>query len=298
MYNDLVYLISPRSAHTGSAALTMAEFNDGYLDGQWANGAGTPTFKYELIYYPTTTTTGGPEGLKIPQPDDVLPVSIGQIGNGTSLTYPAATPPDKEPYRWNFLIGNGRSDDDYNRLIDFNTVFRQNGATYLNNLPKVIDVDQWLRGFAALSLAGVGDHYSSAGGGWHNLKLYQRADGRILMLPWDHDFLSEPFDAPIVRAPDLSKMISASPAWHRAQGKDPSRIVLDTLARHGYTERGDNVFLQCFDDLELKRIRGELGCDLKLIQLVGENAWQEAATDYDRLRSPDLLVPGMELTLP
>jgi hypothetical protein len=216
MYNDLVYLISPRSAHTGSAALTMAEFNDGYLDGQWANGAGTPTFKYELIYYPTTTTTGGPEGLKIPQPDDVLPVSIGQIGNGTSLTYPAATPPDKEPYRWNFLIGNGRSDDDYNRLIDFNTVFRQNGATYLNNLPKVIDVDQWLRGFAALSLAGVGDHYSSAGGGWHNLKLYQRADGRILMLPWDHDFLSEPFDAPIVRAPDLSKMISASPAWHRA----------------------------------------------------------------------------------
>ena len=215
MYNDLVYLISPRSAHTGSAQLTMAEFNDPYLDGQWTDGANTPTFKYELIYYPTTTT-GGPEGLKVPQPDDVLPVSVGQIGTGSGITYPPATTPDKEPYRWNFLIGNARSADDYSNLINLNTVFRQTGATYLANLPKVIDVDQWLRTFAALSLAGIGDHYSSAGGGWHNLKLYQRADGRILMLPWDHDFLSEPPDAALVRAPDLTKMLNANPAWHRA----------------------------------------------------------------------------------
>ena len=78
-----------------------------------------------------------------------------------------------------------------------------------------------------------------------------------------------------------------SPAWHRAQGKDPSRIVLDTLARHGYTERGDNVFLQCFDDLELQRIRSELGCDLKLIQLVGETRMPAAAAVWRQLRSPE-----------
>ncbi len=215
MYNDLVYLISPRPAHTGSAQLTMAEFNDPYLDGQWPGGADFPTFKYELIYYPTTTT-GGPEGLKLPQPDQVLAVSIGQIGTGTGIPYPPVSPPDKEPYRWNFLIGNARRDDDFSSIIDLNTVFRQTGAAYLANLPEVIDVDQWLRGFAALSLAGVGDHYSSAGGGWHNLKLYQRADGRILMLPWDHDFLSEAFNVPLARAPDLTKMLNASPAWHRA----------------------------------------------------------------------------------
>ncbi|MDB6071739.1 MAG: phosphoenolpyruvate synthase, partial [Verrucomicrobiales bacterium] len=215
MYNDLVYLISPRAAHVGSAQLTMAEFNDPYLDAQWNNGADTPTFKYELIYYPTTTT-GGVEGLKVPQPDDVREVSIGQIGTGTGITYPPATTPDKEPYRWNFLIGNDRGDDDFSSVINLNTVFRQTGATYLANLPKVIDVDQWLRCFAALSLAGIGDHYSTAGGGWHNLKMYQRADGRMLMLPWDHDFNSEPADAALVRAPDLSKMIAASPAWHRA----------------------------------------------------------------------------------
>lgn len=77
-----------------------------------------------------------------------------------------------------------------------------------------------------------------------------------------------------------------SPAWHRLQGHDPSPIVLDTLRRHGYAARGDDCFLQCFDDVELARIRNDLQCDLKLIQLIGENAWGEAATDYDRLRTP------------
>jgi len=75
------------------------------------------------------------------------------------------------------------------------------------------------------------------------------------------------------------------PAWHRAQGQDVTRITLDTLARHGYTRRADNIFFQCFDALELKRARGELTCDLKLIQLIGENSWNESTTDYDAMRT-------------
>lgn len=204
-YNDLVYLISPRPAHTGSAMMTMSEFNDPYLDGQWDNGANTPTFKYELIYYPTTTEGGTPEGLKLPTPDLVNAVNL----NGITAT-------DKEAYRWNFLIGNARSEDDYTRVQNMVTVMRQTGSAYLTNLPNAIDVDQWLRCFAAFSLAGIGDHYSSAAGGWHNLKLYHRGDGRILFLPWDPDFSSESYDAPVVRAPDLTNMMNANPAWHRA----------------------------------------------------------------------------------
>jgi hypothetical protein len=204
MFNDLVYLIAPRSSHTGSSTLTMAEFNDPYLDGQWDNGADFPTFKYELIYYPTTTEGGTPEGLKIPQPDNVNAVNIGVAGTV------------KEGCRWNFLIGNARDEDDYTRIVNLRTVFSQAAPTYTANLPNAIDVDQWLRAFAAFSLAGIGDHYSSSGGAWHNLKLYHREDGRILFLPWDHDFNSEPSNAAIVRNNDLSKMINANPAWHRA----------------------------------------------------------------------------------
>jgi len=75
------------------------------------------------------------------------------------------------------------------------------------------------------------------------------------------------------------------PAWHRRQGQDISRIVLDTLAKYGYRDAGSNVYFQCFDALELKRLRHELRCPLKLIQLVGENAWKESDTDYDALRT-------------
>lgn len=77
-----------------------------------------------------------------------------------------------------------------------------------------------------------------------------------------------------------------SPAWHRAQGKDPSPIVLRVLAEHGYRTRADRAYLQCFDAHELRRIRTELKSDLKLVQLVGENAWAESDTDYDALRTP------------
>jgi glycerophosphoryl diester phosphodiesterase len=76
-----------------------------------------------------------------------------------------------------------------------------------------------------------------------------------------------------------------APAFHRAQGKDISRIVLETLARYGYDEHDDRIFVQCFDASETRRLREEFGTKLPLIQLIGENSWKESTTDYDRLRT-------------
>ena len=58
------------------------------------------------------------------------------------------------------------------------------------------------------------------------------------------------------------------PAWHRAQGRDISRIVLDVLARYGYRTKADKVFVQCFDEAEVKRIRTDLGYKGRLVQLI------------------------------
>lgn len=58
------------------------------------------------------------------------------------------------------------------------------------------------------------------------------------------------------------------PGWHRGQGVDLAALVVDALAREGWTRRDDPVFLQCFDAAELRRVRQELGCDLKLVQLL------------------------------
>ncbi|MGB5346815.1 MAG: glycerophosphodiester phosphodiesterase [Woeseia sp.] len=76
-----------------------------------------------------------------------------------------------------------------------------------------------------------------------------------------------------------------APAWHHAEGVDASRLLLKALGRQGYLAKSDPVFVQCFDALETRRIREELGCELRLVQLIADNSWGESSTDYDHLRS-------------
>ena len=74
------------------------------------------------------------------------------------------------------------------------------------------------------------------------------------------------------------------PAWHRSEGIDLGARLLEVLAAYGFRDREDRVYVQCFDADELGRLR-DLGCDLKLVQLIGENDWGEAETDYAALRT-------------
>src|SRR6185436_11994944 len=76
-----------------------------------------------------------------------------------------------------------------------------------------------------------------------------------------------------------------SPAWHRQQGKDLSRIALGVLGRYGYRTKTDKVFLQCFDYQEVKRLRTELGYRGRLIQLLAEPISSEPGTDFAFLTS-------------
>lgn len=76
------------------------------------------------------------------------------------------------------------------------------------------------------------------------------------------------------------------PAWHRGEGIDLAALLVDVLTEYGYRSHDDAAWLQCFDATELRRIREQLGCELKLVQLIGENSWNESATDYDALRTP------------
>ena len=79
-----------------------------------------------------------------------------------------------------------------------------------------------------------------------------------------------------------------APAFHRAEGLDISKIVLDVLAKHGYASKDDPVYVQCFDWNETQRIRTELGYKGKLIQLIAENAWGESPNvDFDYLRTTE-----------
>ena len=77
------------------------------------------------------------------------------------------------------------------------------------------------------------------------------------------------------------------PAWHKAEGIDISLILLQLLDDAGYRTRNDLAFVQCFDPSEVRRIRHELGCELKIVQLLGENDWGESDADYDQMKTPE-----------
>jgi len=59
------------------------------------------------------------------------------------------------------------------------------------------------------------------------------------------------------------------PQWHREHGIDLSSLLLAKLQVFGYSRPEHAAFVQCFDAAELLRVHEELGCELRLIQLVG-----------------------------
>ena len=76
-----------------------------------------------------------------------------------------------------------------------------------------------------------------------------------------------------------------SPAFHQQHGLDISKVVLNYLRQQGLDKADANVFIQCFDFDELKRLRTELKANVKLVQLIAENSWQESSTNYDQLKT-------------
>jgi len=78
-----------------------------------------------------------------------------------------------------------------------------------------------------------------------------------------------------------------APAFHAAEGKDIVAATLEVLNRYGYTQKDDKCYVQCFDPTALIRMRQELNCQLKMVQLIGENAWSEAKTDYDAMKTAE-----------
>ena len=200
-YNDLIQALTPRSEHTGPAELQLDRFSDLVLASQFADGDSGPLYEYELIYYPTTTDDGTTEGLKLPQPDDVMGTSLTDLGD------------DKEAYRWNFLIQNNEREDDYARLLDLGQTFALSGSNFLAEVDGVIDVDEWLRAFAFATLSGAGDNYG-ADGSQHNARFYVRPEDQlVLYFPHDLDYFGSSSN-PVVGSGDLSRLLD-DPTYHR-----------------------------------------------------------------------------------
>lgn len=75
------------------------------------------------------------------------------------------------------------------------------------------------------------------------------------------------------------------PKWHREQGYDVSAAVIPLLHKHGYANKTDLCYVQCFELEEVKRLRGEHKWQGRLIMLMGGGAKGTDGTDFDYLRS-------------
>lgn len=108
-----------------------------------------------------------------------------------------------------------------------------------------------------------------------------------------------------------------SPAYHHIEGKDIASATLKVLQQYGYTDKTHQVFLQCFEAKELRRIHDKLmpkmRMDLRLVQLMepsdeyawmlGQKGMRKVATyadgigpSIDSLLSTDSVPPDIKAT--
>ena len=198
MYDDIVNLISHRSDNVGTALLSMARYNDMFLESQFNDDAGGTMFKMEGIRVVMATDNGSPEGNKLPfNPIGwMYNYDISHLGN------------DPEQYRWSTLINSSRTRDDYSSYVAMAQAFSLSGVALEQAVAELMDVDGWMRVFAMASLAGIGDMYTQ--GNPHNLNMYARPeDGKIIALPWDWNFVfAYPTNTALWGNKNLAKIIT------------------------------------------------------------------------------------------
>ena len=77
------------------------------------------------------------------------------------------------------------------------------------------------------------------------------------------------------------------PAYHRNEGKDIGRAVLEVFHRFGYRTRDSKCFIQSFEPDTIRYMRNTLKSDLKMVQLIGDITWEETpGVPYDRMLTP------------
>lgn len=175
-YEDVAHVITPAVGNSGVALLSMARHTKTFWDGLFPD-ADDPGVLFNLeLHYAPTSTTGGPEDLKIGKPYTHTKGAYDFKDRGFN----------KEAYRWGFQLRSARDRDDYSRIVALNQAMELSGEALKQALDPLIDVNQWMRTFAMMSLNGTDDVYGRL---WeHNLRFFVRpTDQKVIILQWDLD---------------------------------------------------------------------------------------------------------------
>jgi glycerophosphoryl diester phosphodiesterase len=77
------------------------------------------------------------------------------------------------------------------------------------------------------------------------------------------------------------------PVFHLTEGKDITLSVLALLKKYHYLKSSNKsqIIIQCFEPKTLKRLKRKLNILVPLVQLIGENSWNESDVDYKKMRT-------------
>ena len=209
MYDDLCQVFAPRAANNGTGLLILAKYGNEFLDTQYADGGNGEMFKLELIYYPLSNSVPGDvQSPKLPSPDKVIGTDIMDLGN------------EPEAYRWIFNKENRTDRSHYAPMVALAKAFSLTGAALDAQTRQLMDVDEWMRGVAFISLIGGSDIYTY--GNSHNAMIYFRPeDGKAMLFPWDMDysFMQATNSAfPGTGSPNTTKIINLPANLHAYYG--------------------------------------------------------------------------------
>ena len=190
---DVAQVLSPRGTENGPALLTPS-YEDDLVHTAFENGGDGLLFEMEGPY---VSTTADAAGYKLPQPNS--------SGNYVDV---ADHGDNQETYRYHYIQKNHHDEDNYAPLIALSKVFSLSGTALETQMRQLMDMDEWLRAYALITLCGVNDTYTF----WlqHNMMFYFRpSDHKAVYLMWDDDFtFARSATSAIVGDQNLGKIIN------------------------------------------------------------------------------------------
>ena len=233
-YDEFVYLLSPLPGNLGIARVINGNDDDVWLKSQF-DGSSAQVFKMEGIRELQSTASGKLEDYKVAVPIGwIQQFDIADLGT------------DPEQYRWNTLIANHRDQDDYSGYIALARTFSLTGTNLEQQIPRVMDVEEWARIFGLQALCGIGDVYNVVDAeNPHNLGFAVRPDnGKVIALQNDWSFFFyNPATEPLNGAKNLARVFNV-PAFKRVY----YGVMLD-LINTVYNKEYMSRWLQHYGDL-------------------------------------------------
>ena len=135
------------------------------------------------------------------------------------------------------------------------------------------------------------------------LELVERVDRKTGLLVYENRYSQGPTGLRIPSFDQFLKLVNSlnktnkktigiypeikAPEFHQQEGKDITSLVITKLREWGYEEKPSQVYVQSFYPESLMRLKNEFKTQIPLIQLIGENDWNESSADYDAMRTEE-----------